>query len=142
MKSFSLVFLMILFSVFFSCKKNNETNKKNNVVSESENPQNIIEATKPDSLLIIGIWQRTNKKMWLEFKGDGTFNFGKEHSLLDSNRSWKIDNAKKKLYIDFSKGAKYLDYSVNNKILQITMQEKGKNVDFYRIAIRPDLQKP
>jgi len=142
MKTFYGLIALAISLLLVSCNNKSQKNSTDeNVISDTKTKVDE-EVVKPDSILIIGIWQRQNKKMWMEFKSDGTFNFGKEKQLLDENRHWRIDYEKNKLYIDFSKGAKYIEYKVNNKVLQINMQEKGKTVELYRIGIRPDHQNP
>jgi len=132
-----LVITLISSFFFVSCNKKSEEIKSESktgvpAVSEAQRP--------PDSVLILGIWQRTNKKMWMEFRSDGTFDIGKDKIVKDSNRHWHIDTAKKALFLDFSNGAKFIPYNVNNSRLHLDFKDRGKQIDMVRIGVSPDVQ--
>lgn len=130
--------LGLAFVLLYSCGKKEQEKAKTK--SSDETAVQPEKQRPPDSVLLIGIWQRTSKKLWIEFKPDGTFDIGKEKMVKDSNRHWHIDAEKKSLYLDFSNGAKYVPYVVNNSRLQLDFKDMGKLIDLIRIGVRPDKQ--
>jgi len=137
MKNLFFLSLVLVF-LFSSC--NNKQHVKSDKKNSTTNTNTTTIERVPDSLLFIGIWQRSNKKLWMEFKSNGVFNYGRQNTIIDSNRHWHIDTAKNAVYIDFSKGAKYIKYTVNNRTLQLNIEERGKIIELLRIGVRPDKQ--
>jgi len=137
MKNLFFLSLVLVF-LFLSC--NNKQHVKSDEKNSTTNTNTTTIERVPDSLLFIGIWLRSNKKLWMEFKSNGVFNYGRQNTIIDSNRHWHIDTAKNAVYIDFSKGAKYIKYTVNNRTLQLNIEERGKIIELLRIGVRPDKQ--
>ena len=100
------------------------------------------EAKKKDSLSekqkIVGTWQGASGKIWFDFKNDGTYQMGKNDSLLVDNKAWTVDENTSRLRLITRKDkVQYVEYSFDGEQLLLKLGKKQKIHKLHRIKTKP-----
>jgi len=142
MKKIIPAFLGIIFIVFIiSCDQNGKkklTDDTNGDVSlTEEETSNVLEEDRPDSVLIIGVWKKADKQLWLEFKSDGTFAKGKGKSVEEENMKYHLNADSNSITIHNARGIRHARYKLTKDKLQITFGANKRTIELDRIEKRP-----
>lgn len=142
MKKIIPAFLVVIFIVFIISCDQNEKKKltddtNSDITPTEENKSNILEEDRPDSVLIIGVWKKEDKQLWLEFKSDGTFSKGKGKNVEEENMKYHLDADSNLITIHNSRGIRHARYKLTKDKLQITFGANKRTIELDRIEKRP-----